>query len=100
MATLLVLPRLGICQNTNVQEMPFKIAGGKTINVKISDQGAVSAENEKIKITATAVLVGPSRESKAMPALIWSFGLTSKTNDEISKITVENVFPILASLFC
>lgn len=93
MATLLVLPRLGICQNTNVQEMPFKIAGGKTINVKISDQGAVSAENEKIKITATAVLVGPSRESKAMPALIWSFGLASKTNDEISKITVENVFP-------
>jgi hypothetical protein len=92
-AAVLMLPRLGICQNTNVQEMPFKIAGGKTINVKISDQGAVSAENEKIKITATAVLVGPSRESKAIPALIWSFGLTSKTKEEISKITVENVFP-------
>jgi hypothetical protein len=93
MTAVLMLPRLGICQNTNVQEMPFKIAGGKTINVKISDQGAVSAENEKIKITATAVLVGPSRESKAIPALIWSFGLTSKTKEEISKITVENVFP-------
>ena len=93
LATALLFPKLGICQNTNIQEMPFKIAGGKTIKVKISDQGAVSAENEKIKITATAVLVGPSRESKKIPALIWSFGLTSKTNDEISKITVENVFP-------
>jgi len=90
---VLMLPRLGICQNTNVQEMPFKIAGGKTINVKISDQGAVSAENEKIKITATMVIVGPSHESKKIPALIWSFGLTSKTKEEISKITVENVFP-------
>jgi hypothetical protein len=92
-ATVLMLPRLGICQNTNVQEIPFKIAGGKTINVKISDQGAVSAENEKIQITATAVIVGPSRESKKIPALIWSFGLTSKTKEEITRITVENVFP-------
>jgi len=92
-AAALMLPGIGTCQNTNVQEMPFKIAGGKTINVKFTDQGAVPAENEKIKITATALLVGPSRESKAIPALIWSFGLTSKTNDEISKITVENVFP-------
>lgn len=92
-AALLTLPKPGICQNTNIQEMPFKIAGGKTINVKISDQGAVAAENEKARITATAVLIGPSRESNVIPALVWSFGLTSKTNDEISKITVENVFP-------
>ena len=93
MATLLLFPKLGICQYTNIQEMPFKIAGGKTVNVIISDQGAVAAENEKVKITATAVLVGPSRENKAIPELVWSFGFTSKTNDEISKITVENVFP-------
>ena len=51
LATALLFPKLGICQNTNVQEMPFKIAGGKTIQVKISDQGAASAEKEKIKIT-------------------------------------------------
>jgi hypothetical protein len=93
LAAFFLVPTFGLCQNSNVQEMPFKIAGGKTISVKISDQGAVSAENEKIKITATAVIIGPSRESKKIPALIWSFGLKSKTNDEISKITVENVFP-------
>lgn len=93
LTVLFLIPKLGLCQNTNVQEIPFKIAGSKTISVKISDQGAVSAENEKIKITATIVMVGPSRESNKTPALIWSFGLKSKTNDDISKITVENVFP-------
>ena len=93
MATVLLHPTLGICQTTNIQEVPFKIAGGKTVTVKISDQGAIPAENEKIKITATTVLVGPSSESKKIPALVWSFGLSSKTTDEISRITVENVFP-------
>ena len=93
MIVALMAPRLGICQTTNVQEIPFKIAGGKTVKVKISDQGALPAENEKIKITATAVIVSPSRENKKVPALVWSFGLVSKTKEEIAKITVENVFP-------
>jgi hypothetical protein len=93
MTAVLFFPSLGFCQNANVQEIPFQIAGGKSIKVKISDQGAVPAENEKIKITAAAVLIGPSRENKKIPALVWSFGFASKTNDEISKVTVENVFP-------
>lgn len=92
-AFALMFSTLGICQSTTVHELPIKIAGGKTITVKTSDRGPIPAENEKIKITATAVLVGPSRENKAIPALVWSFGLASKVSGEISKITVENVFP-------
>lgn len=60
---LLLAPETGLCQNTAIHQVPFKIAGGKTVMVKITDQGAVPAENEKIIITATAVRVGPSIEN-------------------------------------
>lgn len=92
-ALFLLTSNTGLCQSPTVHEVPFKIAGGKTITVKITDQGALPAEDEKIRITAAAVIVGPSKEDKTAPALIWSFGLNAKTNDEISKITVESVFP-------
>jgi len=93
LALFLLTPVFGICQNTDIKEIPFKIAGGKTISVKVSDRGALAAENDKIKITAASVLIGPSRQNSKAPALIWSFGFKSKTNDAIAKITVENVFP-------
>jgi hypothetical protein len=89
----LLTPATAHCQNGAVLEFPMKIAGGKTVPVKITDQGPVSAENDKIAITATAVFIAPSIVSNNIPALIWSFGLKAKTADEIKKITVENVFP-------
>jgi len=92
-ALIFLTPKIGFCQSTHIHEVPFKISGGKTITVKITDQGALPAENEKIRITAAAVLVGSSQENKKIPALIWSFGLTTKTSHEISKVTVDNVFP-------
>lgn len=75
LAATLLFPKLGICQTPIFRKCRFKIAGDETIKVKISDQGAVSAENEKIKITATAVLVGPSRENKdpCTHLVVWSY---------------------------
>ncbi|MDR1708649.1 MAG: hypothetical protein LBS70_02905 [Candidatus Accumulibacter sp.] len=70
---------------------PYTVAGGQKVLLKVSKRGAVPAEDAKIRITAAAVLVGSLRENE--PVLVWSFGLTSKTADKISKITVENVFP-------
>ena len=90
---VLFVSKPSFCQNIEVHEVPFKIAGGKIIKLKITDQGALPAENEKIKITTAAVLVGPSGKDKMSPALIWSYGLAVKTTDDISKITIEDVFP-------
>ena len=92
-ALFFLVPSIGLCQNNAVHEVPFKIAGGKSINLKVTDRGALPAEDAKIQITAAAVIIGPSKENKKVPVVIWSFGLQAKTSDEIEKITVENVFP-------
>lgn len=89
---LLGAPMLATAETREIQEVPFRIAGGQKVMVKISKNGAVPAENDKVAITAAAVLISPPG-ADGIRSLVWSFGLTAKTRDEIARITVENVFP-------
>lgn len=93
LSALLAVPMLTACQTPGGQDIPIKIAGGKTISVKVTPRGAVPAENEKVRITVAAVLIQAPQAIGDTGSLIWSFGLQTKTPDEITRITVENVFP-------
>jgi aspartate-semialdehyde dehydrogenase len=46
--------------------------------IKLMNEPKKILGDDSLKITATAVIVGPSRESKKIPALIKYFGLTNK----------------------
>lgn len=92
-AALLASSMLTACQTTDVREIPMKIAGGETVKVKAGPRGPKPAEDARIKITGAAILIAPPDEIGDTPSLLWSFSLQAKTRDEITRITVENVFP-------
>lgn len=90
---LLAASMLTACQTTDIREIPMKIAGGETVKVKAGPRGPKPAEDARIKITGAAILIAPPDEIGDSPSLLWSFSLQAKTRDEITRITVENVFP-------
>lgn len=93
LSAVLLMPGFAASQTPDVREIPVRIAGGQTVQVKVGPRGAKPAENERVRITAAAIIITPPDTLDGHPSLVWSFGLTAKTADPITRITVENVFP-------
>ncbi len=91
---LLAASTLTACQTTDIREIPVKIAGGETVKVKAGPRGPKPAEDARIKITGAAIIISPPDEIGDTPSLVWSFSLDAKTQDAITRITVENVLPV------
>jgi len=72
-------------------EMPFPIAGGKILRLPVADGGPLPAENDQIKIQVAGFITGPSTSNPAIPALTWTFGFKTKTDQKIEQVMVEEV---------
>ncbi len=74
-----------------VTQAPFKVDGGKTVNLPITNAGALPAENDYYKIEGAgfnaSMKKGEPKESK----LTWAFSFISKKSGEIESVVVEQV---------
>lgn len=75
-----------------VTSMSFPLADGVTVLLPVTDAGPIPAENEKIKIEVAGYNVGPIPGQEKVPGLFWIFGFTSKLNQTIESVEVEEVF--------
>jgi len=75
-----------------VINMPFPLAGGEIVSLPVTDAGTIPAENEKIKIEVAGYNVGPIPGQEKVPGLFWIFGFTSKLNQKIESVIVQEVF--------
>lgn len=84
-------------QNTymghKVVDMPFTVAGGKTVSLPITDAGPIPAENQSFKIEVAGFTVGPSKDNPSQAMLTWRFGLTAKSSQTLERVVVEEVAP-------
>jgi hypothetical protein len=96
LAVLLTIQMTCVCAQQymghTVTYMSFPIAGGKAVSLPVTDAGPIPAENDKIKIEVAGFNVGPLKSESKIPALIWIFGFTSKMNQKIEKVKIDEVF--------
>lgn len=77
-----------------IHNKSFKIAGGETISLPMSDAGPIGAENDKAKVLVAGFVVGPSKEKEKQAILAWSFDLEAKpTLKNLEAVKVEEVAP-------
>ena len=66
-----ILGQAAAAQQQKVVEFP--IAGGQRISVAITDAGPVPAENERLKIEVTGMLIRAAHEGQPGPFLVWNY---------------------------
>lgn len=101
MKTVLSLLTVGLAgcasQNTymgyKVVDMPFNVAGGKTVSLPITDAGPIPAENQSFKIEVAGFTVVPSKDNPSQAILIWQFTLTARSSQTLERVVVEEVAP-------
>jgi len=72
-------------------DMPFPIAGGQILRLPVADGGSVPVENDRSKMQGAGFFTGPSTSNPAIPALTWTFGFKTKTDQKIEQVMVEEV---------
>ena len=84
---LLALPLLfASCATPQASLCTYQIAGGKTIRLPVYAGGARSSETARIKIDVTGFMIDGDKAE-----LTYVFGFTSKTNQALRAVTVEDV---------
>lgn len=76
-----------------VIKMPFKIADNQNVELRLTEAGAIPAENEDYKIEYAGLTLAPSPENQKIPNLFFGFAFTNKSDVNVSEIIVEKVFP-------
>jgi len=74
-----------------VSESPFKVDGGKTVNLPVTRAGALPAENENYKIEGAGFFSSLEKGSPSESKLTWAFSFVSKKSDELDSVVVEQV---------
>src|SRR5262249_6579694 len=74
-----------------VRVIDFKIAGGKTVAVSVTDSGPVPAENDRVKIEVAGMLILPSFQGRKGPFFLWNFAFRSKDGRPVSGVLIEDV---------
>jgi hypothetical protein len=72
-------------------EVPFHIAGGRVLQLPVTDGGPIPAEKNGIKIQVAGFVIGPSASNPAVPALTWRFAFSAKTDQQLEQVVVEEV---------
>jgi hypothetical protein len=75
-----------------VTDMPFKLAGGQIVNLPVTDDGPLPAENYLVKIEVAGFSLMPA-DSAATSTLTWTFAFKSKRGMKLEAVTVEQVYP-------
>lgn len=76
-----------------VVEETFSIAGGKTIQIPITDAGPIPAEDEHFKIEIVGLEMAPMKNTLNAPGINWKFVFTTKTTKPLERVIVEQVSP-------
>ena len=76
-----------------VDDTPIVIADGSTIVVPMTDGGPIPAESDAFKIEVAGITVGLSKTSPDQRQLVWVFGLTSKLDQPLAQVKIEQVAP-------
>ena len=84
---LLALPLLLVgCVAPRASLRSYQVAGGRTVQLPVSAAGARSSETVNIKIDVTGFMIDGDKAE-----LTYEFGFTSKTNQALRAVTVEDV---------
>jgi len=75
----------------SVSETPFKVDGGKTISLPVTNVGALPAENEDYKIEGAGFNASLKKGSPSESKLTWAFSFVSKKSAELDSVVVEQV---------
>lgn len=89
-ATIGALALLAACETTSsspsTDTRTFQIAGGQSVNLPFSHGGALSVENDDVKIEVTGfILDGEKKE------LVYTFGFTEKKAEALRSVEVADV---------
>ncbi len=76
-----------------VSDMPFRIAGGKTLMLPVTDAGTVPAESPQIRIEDAGMLFVRSKDEWHTTAIVWQFGFENKAIGRIERVSVTRVAP-------
>lgn len=76
-----------------VVDMPFIVAGGKTVALPVTDSGPIPAENQSFKIEMAGFTVRPAEDNPSQAVLTWQFALTAKSSQTLERVVVEEVAP-------
>ena len=76
-----------------VFEMPFRIAGGKTLMLPVTDAGMVPAETAEIRIEEAGLLITRSKDEWQPAKIVWQFGFENRSLGRIESVTIERVAP-------
>ena len=96
-ATLLMFFLLSACATGPtylghaVSKVPFKVDGGKTINLPVTSAGPLPAENENYKIEGAGFNASLKKESPSESKLTWAFSFVSKKASELDSVVIEQV---------
>lgn len=75
----------------DVFDKQFTVDGGKTITLRLGNNGALPVENDDFKIDGAGFYVIPGNENAQDTKIVWSFSFVAKKVDSIVSVTVEQV---------
>lgn len=75
----------------DVFDKQFTVDGGKTITLRVGNNGALPVENDDFKITGAGFYVTPGKENAKDIKIVWSFSFAAKKVDSIISATVDQV---------
>lgn len=76
-----------------VIDVPFVVAGGKTVLLPVTDAGPIPAEDRKARIEAAGFIIARTEDNPKLALIVWTFGLTNKSIKSIQSISVAEVAP-------
>ncbi len=75
----------------SVREVSFKVDGGKTVSLPVTNAFAIPAENEDYKIVNAGNFASLKKGSPSESELEWTFSFVSKKSAELDSEVVEQV---------
>jgi hypothetical protein len=89
-ATVGAITLLAACETTSTtpstDTRTFQIAGGESVNLPFSHGGALSVENDDVKIEVTGFMLNGEKKE-----LIYTFGFTEKKAEALRSVEVADV---------
>ena len=77
----------------DVINIPFSVAGGDVIHLRVTDAGVIPAEGNGFKMQVAGFNVGKSKVNKNIAELVWGFAFTSTNTEKIESISIEELAP-------
>lgn len=96
---LCVVPLLFGCSATErykgllVYEKEFRVSGGRSVKVPVTDLGPVPAENSEFRVENANLIIGSQDKTPDIPEIFWIFEVVIKKNISLKKVVIKRVGP-------